>query len=57
MTTARDIALLQAVVDHLTEGGEAEVTVKPPPHVIGEYLEIRVRIRREHLVPRLPLAF
>ncbi len=56
MTTARDFAMLQAVLDDLTEGGEAEVS-SPPPHVISEYLEILVRIRRKHAVPRLPLEF
>lgn len=57
MSNARDLHLLQALLDHLAEGGDAEVACSPPPHVIGEYLEIRVRIRRDHVVPRLPLAF
>ena len=53
----RDIVLLRAVLDHFVEGGVGEIGIAPPPHVISEYVELRVRLRRDDLVPRLPLSF
>ena len=53
----RDIVLLHAALDHFANGGDGEIVIAPPPHVISEYVELRVRVRREDLIPRLPLSF
>lgn len=51
-----DLALLNAALEHVAEGGAGEMTVTPPAHVISEYIELRVRVRREYVTPRLPLV-
>lgn len=52
-----DLPLLRAALDHFMEGGDGELSVTPPAHVISEYIELRVRVRRDDVVPRLPLSF
>lgn len=49
----RDIVLLRAALEHFADGGDGEIGIAPPLHVISEYVELRVHVRRDDLVPRL----